>query len=113
MICPMGKNQDVKDISVDALKSLTKERINFPPDRLLSLFKQVGGVNKITNTFVLCFKDFSIGPFPTFATVFQKQYFFTNFHHRIHVVRINDSGYLIFLGNFLNQVVDQSRGFGI
>ena len=38
MICPMGKNQDVKDISVDALKSLTKERINFPPDRLLSLF---------------------------------------------------------------------------
>ena len=29
MICPMGKNQDVKDISVDALKSLTKEGLIF------------------------------------------------------------------------------------
>ena len=38
MICPMDKNQDVKDISADAQKNLTKEKINFLPYRLLSLF---------------------------------------------------------------------------
>ena len=57
--------------------------------------------------------DLGFITFPFLLSVMDKNDLFPDFEHRIHIVGIDYSRHIIFVGDFVNQIIDHDRSQGI
>ena len=76
-------------------------------------FHEGGRINKTFNLGIRCVDDRMAIAFPPFFTLMNKENVVSDFHDAVHVVGNDNSGDLVFLGNILNQFIDDDRRFGV
>ena len=84
----MRSNQ--AQVGIDELRNNVDSLIVINNNKLREVYGNLG------------FKDLFIGSLPCFYSIFQKDYFISNLHHRIHIMGIYNSCYFIFISNFLD-----------
>ena len=65
--------------------------------------------HEIVQLAVIGMQNIVLGAFPPFLPLMDKNNVFADLHHRVHVVRVDDRRDVVFLGDLLDQVVDQHR----
>ena len=70
------------------------------------VLQQIAGEDKIGETLVVGVHDLAADALPFLMTLVVEDDILANTHHGVHVVGIDDSGHVEFLGDAVQQVVD-------
>ena len=77
------------------------------------LLEKVGCKYKIVQRLALGGKNILFGTDPLLMALVQENNILPNTHYRVHVVRIDDSGHVVFFGNVADQFIYQQGGFRV
>ena len=81
--------------------------------RQLHLTEDIGSEDEVVETTVVGIHDFLIGALPLGTTFTDEDDFLTNTHHGVHVVGVDDGGDVVFVGDALNEFVDNDTGLWV
>ena len=72
----------------------------------LYLPEEVGCKNKIVEFLITGSEDVVFTAFPLLVSVVDIDDFFTDTHYRVHVVGVDESSHIIFMGDIVYQLID-------
>ena len=75
-------------------------------DVFLDLFEEVAGEDEVGETFVVGGEDVVLGALPVFVALIDEDDVFAYTEHGVHVVGVDDGGHAVFLGDTVDEGVD-------
>ena len=66
--------------------------------------------DEIVQFAVVALEDVVLGALPPFLAFVNKDNLLANLHYRVHIVRIDDCGDVVLLGDLFDEIIDYDRG---
>jgi hypothetical protein len=79
---------------------------NFQHSHVFCILQEIGCKDEVVQFFVFTENNFLAVSFPFFFSLVHVKDSVANFHHTVHVMGIDDSGDIVFCGDFPDQFVD-------